>query len=192
MEPEHFRFGGGAAETMLNPAVAVGLLVVIVLIFTSSRKKAITPFLLACFTIPMQQVVVLGSLHFTVLRILIIAGLIRRATLGGSSSTGKFPGGFNGVDRMVVLWVISLETLITLQWMEMQSFIHNLGDFVDVFGGYLVVRFFIPDGEAVRRAIKTLAVVCIIQGAFMLNEQISHVNLFGYIGGLGPWLTMNE
>lgn len=192
MEPEHFRFGGGAAETMLNPAVAVGLLVVIVLIFTSSRKKAITPFLLACFTIPMQQVVVLGSLHFTVLRILIIAGLIRRATLGGSSSTGKFPGGFNGVDRMVVLWVISLETLITLQWMEMQSFIHNLGDFVDVFGGYLVVRFFIPDGEAVRRAIKTLAVVCIIQGAFMLNEQISHVNLFGYIGGLGPWLTIRD
>ena len=66
----------------------------------------------------------------------------------------------------------------------MQSFIHNLGDFLDIFGGYLVVRFFIPDGETVRRTIKTLAVVCIIQGVCMLNEQILHVNVFGYVGGL--------
>ncbi len=192
MEPEHFRFGGGAAETLLNPLVAVGMLVAIVLIFTSSRQKAITPFLLACFTIPIQQVVVLGSLHFTVLRIVIIAALIRRAMLGGTSSTGKFPGEFNPVDRMVVLWVVSLDLILSVQWMEMQVFVHNLGDLLDMLGGYLVVRFFIPDGEAVRRTIKTLAVVCVIQGALMLNEQISHVNLFGYIGGLGPWLTVRE
>jgi len=74
----------------------------------------------------------------------------------------------------------------------MQSFIHNLGDFLDIFGGYLVVRFFIPDGETVRRTIKTLAVICIIQGVCMLNEQISHVNVFGYVGGLGPWLTIRD
>jgi len=76
--------------------------------------------------------------------------------------------------------------------MEMQSFIHNLGDFLDIFGGYLVVRFFIPDGDTVRRTIKTLAVVCIIQGVCMLNEQILHVNVFGYVGGYGPWLTIRD
>ena len=93
---------------------------------------------------------------------------------------------------MVILWAVALQTILSLQWMEMQSFIHNLGDFLDIFGGYLVVRFFIPDGETVRRAIKTLAVVCIIQGVCMLNEQISHVNVFGYIGGYGPWLTIRD
>jgi len=122
----------------------------------------------------------------------IIAGLIRRASLGGSSRAGKFPGGFNGVDRMTILWAVSLQTLLTLQWMEMQVFIHNLGDFLDIFGGYLVVRFFIPDGDTVRRTIKTLAVVCIIQGVCMLNEQISHVNVFGYVGGLGPWISIRD
>jgi hypothetical protein len=192
MQPENFRFGGGAAETMLTPAVAVGMLIVIALIFTLPRNKAITPFLLGCFTIPLAQVVVLGGLHFTVLRILIIAGLIRRAISGGTSPAGKFPGGFNGVDRVVILWVVSIQTLIALQFMEMQSFIHNLGDFLDMFGGYLVVRFFIPDGETVRRTIKTLAVVCIIQGVCMLNEQIFHVNVFGYFGGYGPGLTIRD
>src|SRR5271170_3111325 len=103
MEPEHFRFGGGAAETMLTPAVVLGMLIVLALIFTSSRNKVITPFLLGCFMIPIQQVVVLGGLHFTVLRILIIAGLIRRTLSRG----GKFPGGLNGVDRAVILWAIA-------------------------------------------------------------------------------------
>ena len=177
---------------MLNPLVAVAMLIAIVLILTSGRSKGITPFLLACFNIPLGQVVVLGGMHFTMLRILIIAGLIRRATLGGSSSAGKYPGGFNGVDRMVVLWTLSLLTILSLQWMEMHAFIHNLGDFLDAFGGYLVVRFFIPDGEAIRRTIKTLAAVCVIQGAFMLNEQIMHVNFFGFIGGYGPGLTIRD
>jgi hypothetical protein len=192
MEPQNFRFGGGAADTMLTPVMALAMLIVIGLIFTRPRDKVITPFLLGCFTIPIQQVVVLGGLHFTVLRILIIAGLIRRAISGGTSRAGKFPGGLNGVDRMVLLWAVSLETIVSLQWMEMQAFIHNLGDFLDIFGGFLVVRYFIPDGEAVRRTIKTLAVICIIQGVCMLNEQISHVNVFGYVGGLGPWLTLRD
>jgi len=173
---------------MLTPVMALAMLIVIGLIFTRPRNQVIVPFLLGCFTIPIQQVVVLGGLHFTVLRILIIAALIRRAMAGG----GKFPGGLNGVDRAVILWAISLETIVSLQWMEMQSLIHNLGDLLDMLGGYLVVRFFIPDGDTVRRTIKTLAVVCIIQGVCMLNEQISHVNVFGYVGGLGPWLTIRD
>jgi len=192
MEPQNFRFGGGAPDTILTPAGALAMLIVIGLIFTRPRNKVIVPFLLGCFTIPIQQVVVVGGLHFTVLRILIIAGLIRRAILGGTSSAGKFPGGLNGIDRMAMLWAVSLQTILSLQWMEMQSFIHNLGDFLDIFGGYLVVRFFIPDGDTVRRTIKTLAVVCIIQGVCMLNEQILHVNVFGYVGGYGPWLTIRD
>ena len=190
MEPQNIRFGGGATETMLNPIVAVGMLIAIVLIFTSPRSKGITPFLLACFSIPLAQVVVVGGVHFTVLRILIIAGLVRRATLGRSSSEGKFPGGFNPVDRMVVLWTMSACVILSLQWMNTQALIHNLGDFLDALGGYLVVRFFIPDGDALRRAIRTLAVVCIIQGVCMIYEQIAHVNVFSYLGGYG--LTVRD
>jgi len=34
--------------------------------------------------------------------------------------------------------------ILSLQWMNMQALIHNLGDFLDAVGGYLVVRFLIP------------------------------------------------
>ncbi len=46
------------------------------------------------------------------------------------------------------------------------------------------MRSLIPDGEAMRRTIKTLAIICVIQGVFMLNEQISHVNVLNLLAGL--------
>jgi hypothetical protein len=184
MEPQNLRFGGGATETLLHPLVAVWVLIAIVLILTRPREKVITVFLLSCFTIPVVQVVVVGSLHFTVLRILILTVLARMAAFGGSSSEGRFAGEFNAVDRVVVFWTVSALVILSLQWMNMQSLIHNLGDLVDALGGYLAVRFLIPDGEAIRRAVRVLAAVCVIQGACMINERITHLNVFGYLGGI--------
>jgi hypothetical protein len=180
VEPAHWRFGGGASETILHPLVAVWLLIAIVMILTVPRRRLILCFLVSCFCIPVQQVVVLGGVHFPVLRILIIAGLIRRTTEGGS----KYPGGFNAIDRVVVLWTVLEQTMVCIQWMEMQVLIHNIGDFVDALGAFLVVRFLITDREAIRRTIIALAMIVIIQGVCMTNEFISHVNVFGYIGGL--------
>jgi hypothetical protein len=184
MVPEHLRFGGGTGESVIHPLVALCLLISIVLIMTLPRGKAIVPFLAAFFTIPLAQVVVLAGFHFTVARILILAGLIRRATYRGSSSRGEYPGGFNGVDLAVVLW--SLCTLVTfcLQFVEMQAWVNGLGTLLETLGGYMVVRFLIPDGKAMRRTIKTLVVICVIQGVCMINEQITSVNVFGLLGGI--------
>jgi hypothetical protein len=177
---------------MLHPLVALWMLIAIIFIFAASRNKAIAAFLLAVFTIPVGQVIVLGGVHFTVLRILIIAGLVRRISFAGSGVRNKFPGGFNGIDLVVVLWTVSALTILSLQWMRMDAFIHNLGDFLDALGGYLVVRSLIPDGDAIRRAIKALAIVCVIQGVCMVNEQITHVNVFGYLGGMSAGVTVRD
>jgi len=189
MEPAHLRFGGGASETMLHPLVALWMLVAFVLILTLPRNKVIVPLLFTFFSVPIGQVVVLGGLHFTALRILIIAGLIRRASSEASSSEGKYPGGFNALDKVVVLWTISTLIVICLQWMNVQCTIAKLGEFLDGLGGFLVARYFIPDLDAVRRATKVLAAICIVQGAFMMNEQIMHQNLYGYLGGWSIGVT---
>jgi hypothetical protein len=192
VEPGHIRFGGGATETLLHPLVAVWLLIAIVLTLVLPRKRAITPFLLAFFTIPIAQVLVVGGVHLTALRILILAGLVRMSISRGSSSGGVFAGRFNAVDRTVVLWTVSALTIISVQWMDSQALVKNLGDFLDALGGYVVVRFLIPDGEAIRRTVKVLAVVCAIQGVCMVNEQITHVNVFGLLGGFPLTVTVRD
>jgi hypothetical protein len=185
MEPDHIRFGGGAAATLLHPLVAVWMLIAIVLMLTLPRRKAIVPFLLAICITPIGQVVLVGGLHFTVMRILILVGLFRAARFKVSSTGHWFPTSFNRIDQVVVLWTVSAFIVISIQWMNTQVLVANLGNFLDALGGYLVVRSFIVDGEALRRATKALVVICAIHSVCMINEQVTGVNVFNWIGGVG-------
>jgi hypothetical protein len=191
MPPENLRFGGGTAESAIHPLVAVYLLIAIVLILILPRGKAIVPFLFAFFTIPIGQVLVLGGFHFTALRVLILVGLARRISLGKSSG-GKYPGGFNSLDWAVVLWSVSAVVAFWLEFMEKQAFVNGLGTLLDTLGGYLVVRSLIPDGESMRRTIKTLAAICAILGLCMINEQVSHINVFGLLGGVSSQVVVRD
>jgi hypothetical protein len=190
MEPKYIRFGGGAADTLVHPLVAAAMVLAIILILCLRRKSAVAALLLATFTIPPGQVVVLAGMHFTVIRILILAGLVRWAVTRGPSARGVFAGGFNSIDRLTALWALMSFIMSSVQYMETQAIIKFLGDLLDTLGGYLVVRFLIPDREAIRRTIKVLAVICTIQGACMINEQITHINVFGLLGGIPLAVTV--
>lgn len=183
MQPKDIVFGGGTDATLLNPVVAVWMIIAIILILTLPRRKAIVPFLFAFFTIPLGQVVLVGGLHFPVLRILILAGLVRRMISPAESSGSKFAGGFRPVDQAVVMWTVSLVVVLSLRWMDLQAIIKFVGDFLDSLGGYLVVRYLIPDRETVRRTARVFALLCLILGACMINEHFSSKNVFGYLGG---------
>src|SRR5208282_4893501 len=181
MAPEHLRFGGGSADSVISPFVVVWLLLAIVLIVVLPRRKAIMPFLIAFFTIPIGEVVVVGGIHLTALRILILVVLAKRLTF---SRREKYPEGVNGIDWAVILWAVSAFIAFFLQFPGTPSLIQGLGVLLDTLGGYLAVRSLIPDGEGMRTTIKTLAIVCAILGACMINEQIRQVNVFGYMGGI--------
>ena len=190
MQPKHLRFGGGLSDTVVHPLVAVMMLIAVVLILALPRKKAMVPFVLAFFSIPMGQVLVVGGVHFTMLQILILTVLGRMAAFKGSASGKRFSGGFNAFDKLVVTWTLVALLAFSLEFMDMQAVIKGLGDLVVTLGGYIAVRFLIPDREAIRRTVKTLAVVCVIQGLFMVSEQFTHQNFFSSMGANPP--TMRE
>ena len=87
-----------------------------------------------------------------------------------------------------MLWSLSAFIIFSLAWMEMQAVIKSAGDLVVSLGGYLAVRFLIPDRATVPRLIKALAVVCVIQGAFMVSEQFTYMNVFSSFGANPPTL----
>jgi hypothetical protein len=184
MEPQNIRFGGGAASSFLHPLVAVGMVLAIVLILFLPRKHVIAPLLLAFFTIPIGQVIVLGGVHFTMARILILASLTRLLVSRRSLPEGTFAGGLNSVDRAFLLWAAFFWAIFSLQWMETQAFIKSAADFIDAVGCYVVMRAFIRDKEDVQRTVKVLGVLCVILGVGMIIEQIKDLNVFGLLGGI--------
>lgn len=157
------------------------MVLAIVLIILLPRKYAFVPLLLGTFTIPLGQVVVLAGIHFTVLRVLILTGLLRRAI---TKSSQRFTGGFNSIDRFTVLWTVASFAIFSVQWMETQAFINSLGDLLDRLGGYLVLRFMIQDREDVKRTLKVFAAICVIMGICMMNEHVTLRNVFGLLGGV--------
>lgn len=186
MRPNNIQFGGGSSVTILHPLVAVAMVLAVVLILWLPRKYVIAPMLLALFLIPDGQVIVLAGLHFNVYRIIILAGLIRWIA---SRRSAPLAGGFTLLDRIFALWACSLLIVYSLQWLEVQSLVKSVGDFLDAMGGYFTLRFLIKDMDDVRRTIKVLAVVAAVNGICMLNEQRAGNDIFRLLGGMIPETT---
>jgi hypothetical protein len=184
VEPEHIRFGGGASQTVLHPLVLVALLVAIALIFLRPRKYAIVPFLLIALMVPFGQVVVVSGVHFTVYRILVLLGLVRLAATKPPSARGRLAGGFNSIDRVFTYWAVLLLITFSLQWMEKQALIKSLGSLLDALGGYFVLRFLIQDREDVQRTMRVFAIIAVVLAVCMINEQLTHKNVFWLLGGV--------
>ena len=166
MVPEHLRFGGGAADSLISPIVAVWLLVAIVLVVVLPRRKAIMPFLIAFFTIPVGEVIVVGGVHLTALRILILAVLDEGSPFSAVTSTPEESTDRLGRDHLVAIRVLPYSPVSGTP-----ALIQGLGVLLDTLGGYLAVRSLIPDGDAMQRTIKTLAIVCAILGACMIKSK---------------------
>lgn len=184
MQPQHFRFGGGAPDTMIHPIVLIAMIIAIILIFTLKRKNVVVPFFAVIFLSPFGQVLVIAGVHIFVYRILILFGFIRLITTKMSSGEDVLPGGFNALDKFFSVWAIARAVAPIILFKETAAAINSFGFIWDVFGGYFLLRFLIQDKEDIYRVFKTLGVVTAILTVFILNEKFRDQNVFGYIGGV--------
>jgi hypothetical protein len=165
---------------LLNPLVAVVLLASVLLTLFLPRKQVIVPVFVAIFLIPKGQEILLAGVHFNAFRIVLIAGLFRCFRM---RRTSPLPGGFTPIDRLVTVLAISVCVIFSLRWFETQALIKALGDVLDALGGYFVFRFLIRDRQDMRLAVQVMGMMAILMGAEMINEQRSHINYFGQLGG---------
>lgn len=182
MEQSHY-FGSGG-ETYFHPAVVVFLILTSVLIFLLPRKYVLYPLLLGTVMVPWSQVAVVGGIHLEGLRILILVGCVR--TLFGLAGKDKPVVPMTSIDKMFLCWMVSSTIMFTILWGQWASFVNAAGTAFTDLGLLFLFRFLIRDDQDVERAIKALGYVCMVCGLLMLNEQITHRNVFGYIGNNPP------
>jgi hypothetical protein len=176
-------FGGGATETILNPIVLVAMLLAIALLFWLPRRQAIAPFLCIVFLVPLGQVVVLGGVHFTVLRIVILAGLVwlvRERTHSSKNPRRQL----DRIDWLFISWAACRAIVFMLLWMQHDAVVNQCGMLVDTLGGYFVLRWLIQDEGDVVFTAKVFAALVAVIGMCMLYEQSTRTNVFGLLGGV--------
>jgi hypothetical protein len=183
VRPEHLNFGGGVPYTVLNPIVAVVVLVAGMLMLLVPRKFMVAPLLTAALLIPMDQVVVVSSFHFQMLRVLILFGWVRMIAAKISSKQQVFSGGINGIDWAVVLLVIFTVVDVTLLWNDSGAFINQVGTLYTVFGIYFLLRFLIRNMEDIEFTLRVLAYVATVVAVVMTIEQGTGRNPYALLGG---------
>ena len=185
MEPENLKFGGGIAESTMHPAVLAAMIIAVLLILLLPRKRVLVPVLLMAFLIPLAQQFYVAGLHLFVLRIVILAALVRALSSRLFSKQRFFAAGMGAFDWVFLLWtffhVVSFLVLFSFQ---PAAITNQLGFVWDTIGVFLVLRFFIQDQEDMDRVLRTFALIAAVLAACMLNEHLHMQNVFGYLGAM--------
>jgi len=183
VQPEHLKFGGGAASSAFNPVVLLIVLIVGIMMLVREHRQVIAPFLVASILIPMDQVVVIGPLHFPMLRVLLLFGMVRMARAKMSSKTAVFSGGMTRLDKVVIWFELFTVANALLLWRDGGMFVRQAGDLFTLFGIFFLMRHLIRDNDDSEVAIRTLAYIAMAVAAIMTFEQITGRNPYGLLGG---------
>lgn len=175
-------FGGGGVETVLSPIVLIAMLIAMLLILVLPRKYIIVPVLLIAFLVPLGQSVYALGVHWLVLRIVVLFGLLRVSVINFSSRKSPFAGGFNSIDKAFLICVVAQAIATPLQYMDSQALVNQFGVLIDFLGGYFLLRALIQDEADVYRTLKCLALLTVVLGLCMIREQLALQNIFGQIG----------
>lgn len=168
---------------MVHPIILIAVLIAGCYMVAGNRRKALVAFLSAALLIPVDQILLLGPLHFPMLRVLIVFGAIRliREKIAGRA---LFGGGWNRIDRaMVVLTLVSAVAGIAL-YNQSAAVVFQLGNVYSAFGAYFLLRYMVRNEADIIVAIRTVAYIALVVAAIMCYEQATGKNpYYAYLGG---------
>lgn len=141
------------------------------------RKYFLVPFILAACFVPTDQRIIVMGLDFTVLRILVAAGVLRVFIYG---EYRRFK--LNTVDRLLLLWLICGAVIYSIQWKEAEATINRAGFMFDALGLYWIFRQNIQSWTNLKNTLSLFAVAAIILLPFVLMEWSTGNNPFVFLG----------
>ncbi len=131
-----------------------------------------------------------AGLHFNVYRILLPFAWTRALMGGSSDPEKKFK--LNGIDKALLLYVLTDAVCASLLWRDWAAAVNRIGNIYNVLGIYFLLRLLIRDREDVERVVKTLAFACICLSGFMILEHLTGRNVFSVFGGVPEFTDIRE
>lgn len=154
-------------------------LIMAILFIVLPRKYALVPLLMTALYLTQGQVMIIATLHFTMLRIMILVGFVRIAM---RKEYGHVK--LNKIDMFLILYVISSVIIKTILWQTSAEFINRLGFAYDAIGSYFLFRCLIKDYDDFRILLKIMAFIIVPLAVAILMERSTGRNIFSIFGGV--------
>lgn len=175
--------------TTLHPLAVVLVVVMAGLLMLLHRRHALWPFLaIVCFVATSQRLVV-GGADFTLLRLMVIAGLVRVIAI---EPVRYFH--WNLLDGIVLIWALAASAMPLLRAVLHTpeqvggELVYRVGWMLDALGMYFIFRCLLRDLDDVCSAIRGLAWAVILMTPFIALEWMTRFNAFSIFGGV-PAIT---
>ncbi len=127
------------------------------------------------------QGIEVGSLSFTVIRMLVVIGVARVVIRGEHVS-----GGWNMLDRMMIFSAICAVFSSFFHSDFSSALVFRLGFVYDTLGLYFLMRVFIEDSDSFQTICKIVIIVLIPVAVEMISERMTGRNSFAVFGGVSP------
>jgi len=171
----------------MNGLAIIFLLVNAGALLSLPRRWALLPLLMgACYMTSAQSLDV-GPFHFTVLRLLLLLGVIRVVVRHERAA-----GGLNGLDRLLLVWGAWQVCSSAFHQPFGEALVFRLGVAYNVLGIYFLVRVFCHSAEDMIQVIKLTAILLVPVALEMVAEKFSGRNLFAIFGGVPEEVEMRD
>jgi hypothetical protein len=139
------------------------------------RRWAPLPLLAGACYMTLGQSVVIGPFHFTVIRLLLLVGIIRVL-----ARKERLLGGLNGLDWMMLAWA----AWALFSTLFVQDLVGQLGIIYNTLGIYFLIRALCRNMDDIVHLLKITALVLAPVALEMINEQLTGRNLFAVFGAV--------
>ena len=173
--------------TVLSPMGLAFVVLMAGLLLALPRRLALLPIILtACYMTFGQQIVV-GGLHFTMLRVLVLVACVRVMVRGEFRRLQWLR-----LDTMIVAWVLAGVVTYTILWASADALVNRLGIAYDALGLYFIFRFVLRDLNDVKRTCGLFAMALIPLALAMGFERLTGRDPFYVFGGVPELTQMRE
>jgi hypothetical protein len=173
-----FTTDGGS---FINPLGLIFTLLMGVLLFALPRRYALLPVIALVCYMTMGMRIVVGSLNFTMLRIVLLFGWARLIFRGEMKAIK-----LNPLDKLLIAWSIVGLIAYILLWQTSDAFKYKIGAAYNDLGFYFMFRFLIRDMDEFLQALKIYAIMIVPLAGAMIVEKMTGRNSFAVFGGVPP------
>ena len=144
------------------------------------KRYFLLPYIMAACLIPMNQRVYIGSMDFTVLRILLLTGMMRFMLTSEKETIH-----WHGFDKLVLAWNMSSTIIYTVQVGTLAAFLNRCGVMYDSLGIYWICRHYFRSLDDIIQCIKLFAICAILSTPLVALEKYLQTSVFSVFGPTG-------
>ena len=189
MEPQVLREIQWAeyGQTVLHPMSIAILLAMALFLIVTNRTYVLIPFLIVGAFLTHMQRLVIGSFDFSMLRLLMIAGVVRVAMRPDGTKMA-----WSRMDSVFVAYVVVASVTNVLLWQNTTAVVNRLGFAFEALLAFFLVRSFVRSDTQVITLIRGFAFVFLAMAFFMFVEHRTGYNTFSVFGGVGQYTRIRE